>query len=181
MLGRADAILRRVEKLKKPRVTEIGVWKGKLSKELLKNHEGLYLTMVDLWDKHDPESDYLRGDSQIAKSTKEEFLEARRQAMEAVFPYTSRCVVHCNNSVDVASMYPDNYFDLVFIDGDHSYEGCIEDIRAWWSKVRIEGYIGGHDYDHPDQGEVKKAVDEFFGKYYVVELDLNRTWFVRKF
>jgi len=101
--------------------------------------------------------------------------------MGRVSQFVPRFTVQQNSSINVSSIYPNNYFDLVFIDADHSYKSCIEDIRAWWPKVKIEGYIGGHDYDHPDQGSVKQAVDEFFGNDYVVELAQNRTWFVRKF
>jgi predicted O-methyltransferase YrrM len=40
----------------------------------------------------------------------------------------------------------DGVFDLVFLDGDHSYEGCRDDIFAWWPKVRPGGILCGHDY-----------------------------------
>jgi predicted O-methyltransferase YrrM len=56
-------------------------------------------------------------------------------------------------------MYADHYFDLVYIDGDHSYEGCLADLNSWYSKVRPGGIFGGDDYFfHPD---VLQAVTEF--------------------
>jgi predicted O-methyltransferase YrrM len=82
------------------------------------------------------------------------------------------------DSVLAASRFKDYSIDLVFIDGDHSYEGCNRDICAWLPKVKVGGLIGGHDYNHPLQGNVKKAVDEFFPQP-KIQLGENRTWFVR--
>jgi predicted O-methyltransferase YrrM len=40
--------------------------------------------------------------------------------------------------------------DMVFIDGDHSYEGCRADIEAWLPRVRDFGFISVHDYRKSD-------------------------------
>ena len=37
--------------------------------------------------------------------------------------------------------------DMVFIDGDHSYEGCIGDIKVWLSRLRWGGVMAIHDYE----------------------------------
>ena len=37
--------------------------------------------------------------------------------------------------------------DLLFIDGEHSYEGCLEDIYGFFPYVRLGGLIAVHDYD----------------------------------
>ena len=45
------------------------------------------------------------------------------------------------------------------------YEAILADIHAWLPKVKIGGFIGGHDYGNiaePLNG-VQKAVDEIFG------------------
>jgi predicted O-methyltransferase YrrM len=54
--------------------------------------------------------------------------------------------------------------DLVFIDGDHSYEGCKGDIQAWLPRIKPGGFLVLHDYrkpagDKPHPG-VDQAVDE---------------------
>ena len=51
--------------------------------------------------------------------------------------------------------------DMVFLDGDHDYEGVVADIEAWLPKTRR--LLCGHDYNHPDYPGVAKAVDEVFG------------------
>jgi len=67
----------------------------------------------------------------------------------------------------------DRKVDIVFIDGDHSYEGCLGDLRKYMpfaTKV-----ICGHDYSD-NFPSVKRAVDDFFGK-----LSLNKDdWFIVK-
>lgn len=48
--------------------------------------------------------------------------------------------------------------DMVFIDGDHSYEAVADDIAAWGPLVTQSGSLCGHDYtNYPG---VKRAVDE---------------------
>lgn len=52
--------------------------------------------------------------------------------------------------------------DLIYIDADHSYKGCLADIEAWLPHVREGGFIVGHDYSSHFPG-VKQAVHEVFG------------------
>ena len=54
-------------------------------------------------------------------------------------------------------------FDIVFIDGDHSYEAVKADILCWKPLVREGGLLTGHDYSSKYKGVVK-AVDEMLGK-----------------
>lgn len=72
--------------------------------------------------------------------------------------------------------------DMVFIDGDHSYEGCKGDIEAWLPNIKPGGILAVHDYKkatltydedtcpHPRPWPgVDRAVDELLvGKYPVV-------------
>lgn len=37
--------------------------------------------------------------------------------------------------------------DLLFIDGDHTYQGCASDINVWLPNVQMGGLIAIHDYD----------------------------------
>jgi hypothetical protein len=48
--------------------------------------------------------------------------------------------------------------DMLFVDGAHSYEAVLDDLRAFAPQTR--GIVSGHDYDNP---EVAQAVDEYFG------------------
>lgn len=53
-------------------------------------------------------------------------------------------------------------FDIIYIDGDHSAEGCLFDTVACWRLVQGGGIILWDDYLSKDKGNrVKKAVDAF--------------------
>jgi len=66
-------------------------------------------------------------------------------------------------SSKAVKLYEDESLDIVYIDGLHSYKGCMDDIIAWLPKVRKGGYIAGHDYQGRFQGVID-AVNEKFGK-----------------
>ena len=54
------------------------------------------------------------------------------------------------------------WIDFLFIDADHTYEGCKQDILDWMPFVRPGGVICGHDYIDMFPG-VKRAVHETLG------------------
>lgn len=47
---------------------------------------------------------------------------------------------------DVVKNFPDEYFDLIYIDADHSYEGVKKDLEDWWPKLKKGGFFTGDDY-----------------------------------
>lgn len=49
--------------------------------------------------------------------------------------------------------------DLLFIDGDHSYEGVSTDLRVWLPKMKNAGIIAFHDYSWAEG--VRRVVEEF--------------------
>lgn len=62
-------------------------------------------------------------------------------------------------SVEAAKLYPDEYFDYIYIDACHDYWPVKKDLEAWWPKLKPGGVFSGHDLE--DSG-VDKAVREFF-------------------
>jgi hypothetical protein len=64
------------------------------------------------------------------------------------------------DSVEVASKF-DKKIDVIFIDGDHTYEGCKRDIEAWYPHMKERGIMFFHDCDESSPGVVQ-AVFEFF-------------------
>jgi len=146
-----------------------------MSARMLKEMPGLYLYLVDRWAPPPAGDSYFDGSIKIARMDQAKFDEALNDTQARVTPYRGRFKILKGLSVDMAAEVPDKSCDFVFIDGDHSYEGCKADIEAWQDKVKPGGWLCGHDYDHPEQGDVKRAVDEAFGDS--VELSYNRTWF----
>lgn len=60
-------------------------------------------------------------------------------------------------------VFADRSVDMVYIDADHRYESVKKNIAEWMPKVKIGGWIAGHDY-FTDTPGVIQAVDEMFGK-----------------
>lgn len=60
-------------------------------------------------------------------------------------PLAEYIVPHRGLSVDIAENFHGR-LDLLFIDGDHSYEACKADVMAWLNKLRPGGLIVLHDF-----------------------------------
>ncbi len=87
--------------------------------------------------------------------------------------YGDRLKVIQGHSHRVADQVPDASQDLVFIDADHSYQGCRGDIMAYRPKLRAGGILTGHDIDYPG---VNKAVKELVSNFDVAP---NFVWIER--
>lgn len=49
-------------------------------------------------------------------------------------------------SAGAVDLFDDLSVDFIYIDADHTEQGCWEDITRWWKKVRQGGILAGHDY-----------------------------------
>lgn len=136
---------------------EIGVHHGKLSAFLLRKFPGLHLTLVDPWKEWGDDDRYRLAGHRIANEDQD---ANYRLAMETVAPYVDRTDVMRMLSIEAADYVANGSLDFVIIDGDHSEEGCWEDMEAWYPKVRFGGVLMGHDYGRRKWG-VKKAVNRF--------------------
>lgn len=68
---------------------------------------------------------------------------------------------HQDYSYNIVDKFPDNYFNFIYIDAEHTYESVKRDIELYLPKC---GHIiAGHDYQKAWSGVVR-AVDEIIGK-----------------
>lgn len=81
---------------------------------------------------------------------------------------------HKGLSMEVAGKVSTHSLDFVYIDGDHSYEAVNLDIAVWYSKVKPNGWIGGHDFSYLTPG-VPKAVRKHFPGYEIQTSGLFRS------
>ncbi len=85
------------------------------------------------------------------------------------------------SSDECAKRFDDEFFDLVFIDADHSEDAVRIDLRAWLPKVKTGGVISGHDYGSHNHPGVKTAVDAHFRDHsHPVRLEANKVWWTFK-
>ena len=90
---------------------------------------------------------------------------------KAMFRYPQLRIIRAP-SPEIAKIFPDKFFDLVFIDADHSYDAVKKDILTWLPHVKHRRFLAGHDYFHREPGVVK-AVNEIFGINFML---VKRVW-----
>ena len=81
------------------------------------------------------------------------------------------------DSYEASQQFEDNSFDVVYIDMTHTYEAVIKDIQYWLPKVKMGGYLAGHDYAEYAPGVIR-AVNQNFGSQ--VKIMDSNSWIVRK-
>lgn len=124
------------------RVAEVGVETGQFSREIMDVVKPAELHLIDMW-KFIPGS---RDGSNVEQSEQERRYKralARFTEAELIF---GRVVIHRNDSVRALYRYKDGYFDWIYIDADHRYDGVLGDLHAAWPKVRRGGILAGHDF-----------------------------------
>jgi len=77
-------------------------------------------------------------------------------------------------SLEAAATYEDRSISFIMIDASHTYEDVIDDISAWYPKLKLGGIMSGDDLDWPD---VKRAVDDTCKNYAVYD---RSTWYFKK-
>jgi cephalosporin hydroxylase len=75
-----------------------------------------------------------------------------------VVSYGNRVEFIRKTSVEASKTFEDNSLDAIFVDANHEYKYVLEDLYAWWPKVKSGGIMAGDDYWMED---VKRAVHFF--------------------
>lgn len=178
---RASGILHRLNGSPQPHGVEIGVFAGETSASLLRAHPTLCLDMVDSWEGQGAAYEGDSGDfhAELTQDTQDAFMQQAERRTDFA---KDRANIIRLRSTEAAEIVSDASRDFVFIDADHSYEGCAADIAAWAPKVKPGGWLCGHDYEntgYPKFG-VTQAVNEYAQRTgFPLELGENFTWFLR--
>lgn len=168
-------------------MVEVGVLQGNFAHYLIETCSPKLLYLVDLWAEQPREvyADYRPG--YINQHTMDVVKAKLADQIEAGSVKLLRGM-----SVDMAGKIPDGSCDFIYIDADHSYAGCLADIKAYWPKLKDGGIMAGHDYDDIEWSKAKgkafkrtdwgvvSAVNEFFPDgVNLIELP-SKNWWVKK-
>jgi hypothetical protein len=162
---------------------EIGVHRGSFSRDILRDWKGEKLWMVDPWLHQ------VQGYDNPLNHSTAEFQEVLIDAIRGVWEYGTRFNIIRDYSQNASRCFPNEFFDFIYIDGNHSFEAVTEDCQAWFPKLKPGGLFAGHDYlDGLRKGVkfgVKSAVNQFMKdkglSFEITEGNDLLTWYHWKF
>jgi hypothetical protein len=152
--------------LTNPALLEIGIFKGEFLEFLAQNCNVGTIDGVDLFEGVTCSGD-ADGNDVVYYNVGKSYVELTDKYKDA--PHIR---LFKSKSVEFLQSRPDDTYDIIYIDGDHSYAGVNADLQQAYAKIKNGGYIMGHDYEmnmtkarHYYNFGVKRAVDEFCDKY----------------
>lgn len=133
---------------------EIGVADGSFSKKIIEITQPIKLHLIDKWN---------------TKRYSDAMLEELKKELDGKIS-SNKVVINQGDSIQVASVFPDDYFDWIYIDTSHTYDHSLEELKAYSRKVKQKGIIAGHDYIKGNFVEgsrygVQEAVHQFCVEY----------------
>ena len=120
---------------------EVGVYKGENARDMLKYKNNLKLCLVDDFARL---SDSDAPGYRLLNNEERDLL--MRDMINNIAPVKERAVIYFKSSMDALKDFPDECFDYVYIDADHSARTVREDCLGWYPKVKKGGILAGHDY-----------------------------------
>lgn len=142
---------------------EVGVKEGDFSEHLLRHWRGSHLISVDPWMEDAAEA-YVDV-ANVPQAVHEGF---HAKAVRRLAAFGGRSSVWRTTSAEAAERIPHHSLDFVYLDARHDHDSVLEDLHAWFDRVRPGGVLAGHDYvdGHFTAGVfgVKSAVDAFFAE-----------------
>lgn len=164
--NRKEMIVHYSKEFNSPRILEIGIFKGEFFDFIVDNCNPCAIDGVDLFEGIVGSGD-VDGNNFTYCNIADAYVELNNKYIDK-----SHINLHKTSSHDFLDRIDDNYYDIIYIDGDHSYNGVKSDLEDSYKKIRPGGYIMGHDYEmNMERGRtyyefgVKKAVTEFCEKY----------------
>ena len=153
---------------------EIGVYHGSNAVRLMKTlPKRLYL--IDCWEEQDKQiyNDPCNMNEKVHKSN--------YMGVCKLFKDIENIRMFKMYSEEALPLFEDHSLDWIYIDGNHGYESTKKDILMWHSKVKMGGWISGHDWSGPAHVQgVHKAVLEVLGQPDFVNILPKPSWILKK-
>jgi hypothetical protein len=149
---------------------EIGVYKGRHAKYMCELLDIKELHLIDPYGMHK-----FRGYNESMKKIKQKAVNnLRKYPVSWIFSKSE--YVHLD--------FDDNFFDFIYLDGDHTYETVSKELELYWPKVKQGGVFGGHDFQlctiNSQKNGVLPAVVKFIQKHNLKLYHYQTDWWVVK-
>ncbi|MBV7316375.1 class I SAM-dependent methyltransferase [Shewanella sp. NIFS-20-20] len=143
---------------------ELGVAQGTFSQQILTYNQPSKLHLVDIWGSN-------RYNDALFASVSQKFAAEVRD---------NQVAIHRQLSQHALADFDDNSLDWAYIDTTHSYQQTKTELELLHTKIKANGFICGHDYQHCNWASqvrygVIEAVHEFCVayQYKLVYLTMN--------
>ena len=77
-------------------------------------------------------------------------------------PFGERACLLRMKSLDAVPQFSDASLDFIFLDANHSFDAVMQDLSAWFAKLKSGGLFCGDDYASSRHPGVTQAVNKFF-------------------
>jgi len=146
------------------KIAEIGVAEGDFAKEIIEKASPSVLHLVDPWVYIDDEK-YQKDSNNVPDDVQQERYEKVQERFRDEIKRNS-VQLHRKRSREALDDFRDGELDWVYIDGNHTYERVLYDLKNWSSKIREDGFVLGHDFTNGPSAQnmnfgVVEAVEEF--------------------
>jgi hypothetical protein len=161
---------------KQLRILEIGVYKAGLLSALADNSKLRIASYVGVDPYAGEQGDPYLGAYWGSKSMAEE----KFQAAKRIFTSKGGKLCRMTSREFIAANRYNEEFDLIYVDGDHSYTQAFWDINAFFPMVASGGLLGIDDYANVDTPDVTIATNKFINTHhgYIAKIAGVKSWFV---
>lgn len=144
----------------KAKIAEIGVFRGEFAKQILQIAKPEELWLVDIWEGRWGSGDKDGNNHTEIDNMETIYLNLYQQTKNKPNIHVIRA-----KSVLFLQSCEDNYFDAIYIDGDHTAQAVYNDLVNSFDKIKNNGLLMGHDYHYNIGGDVVNAVSNFCTNY----------------
>ncbi len=135
------ALIAAQRKVSGGRVVEIGVATGDFSEFLMATLKPILFVAIDFFNLHNERDLFGKPPSEwFGNRTHREFYERRFSDAGC------RVELRQGMSYDQLEAFPDDYFDLIYVDAGHQYENVKRDLAASARKLARDGVLVCNDY-----------------------------------
>jgi len=160
---------------------EIGVLRGDFSKRILRidNPEKLYL--IDSWEFQKRDLNKIAPGCKVTSQADFDDHLLKVQERFDLEIKNAQVIIEKGYSSQILEKFDDEYFDWIYIDGNHNYEFVKNDLELSLRKIKKNGYITGDDYGN--RGEwwdenPTRALNEFISSNFVKFIQIKNHQFI---
>lgn len=119
-------------------------------------HKDSKLYCIDPWEDYDEYDEYKNEQPR----NYETFIENVKNS-----GFEDKIITNRGFSNKEINKFDDNFFDIIYIDGNHEADYALEDAVLSFRKLKVNGILIFDDYGWYTYHEVEKAVDAFVSAY----------------